>query len=776
MEQEKHYLKKVLSLLLCLLTVVSLFTGTLSTTTFAAVGDNNFEEVESNNTMSTADRIYNDYTVSGVLSGVDLDYFKFTVSSQTTISITVISEYSSFLMGLYNSSDEILKTALPSGTTSNGYYAYSMTCTVSSGTYYLCLVDSDKSYNSYMFYIELSTIHSHAYSLKYNSSSHWYECSCGAVRDTASHYGGTSTCSVKAVCSLCKASYGSYGNHSFIAATCSQKANCRYCGLEYGELAAHKGGTATCLNKAICIDCGEEYGELADHKGGTATCSSKANCDVCGEAYGDLGDHSGGKATCSERATCSVCGEYYGYLLSHTYTFEADEYSHRKKCTKCSYVSAEESHYGGNASCTAKAQCSACGLEYGQLGEHDGVIRYDNYSHWYECDCGELFDQRVHTGGTSTCKDKKVCEVCGGKYGQTLPHTPAINPAIEPTCTETGCTEGSYCSVCYSVIEQQKEIPALGHTYDEGFVEVEATCDSVGIMVYNCVNCNKSYSDMISEISHTYQNGECTVCGAWQYKNTAVTLKSVKNTTSGVYLSWSKLPGADKYVVYRKTTGGWTKLTTNAKGTSFTDKTAKNNVKYTYTVRAINGTEYNTTYNKTGLKITFMSAPKISKVENTASGVKVTWGKVSGATSYNVYRKTTGGWTKLVSTKSTSFTDKKAKAGTKYTYTIIAAKSGAKSSYYSGKAIVRLTVPKLTKLTATSKKNTLTFGKVTGATSYIIYRKTGNGGWQKIATTKSTKYVDTKVKKGTYYTYTVRAVNGSSTSYYNTKGLKVRAK
>ncbi len=276
---------------------------------------------------------------------------------------------------------------------------------------------------------------------------------------------------------------------------------------------------------------------------------------------------------------------------------------------------------------------------------------------------------------------------------------------------------------------------------------------------------------------HSYVNGFCGICNYWQYKNTAVTLKSVKNTTSGVNITWSKLAGADKYAVYRKTTGGWTKLTSSVTGTSYTDKTAKNNVKYTYTVRAINGTEYNTTYNKTGLKITFMSAPKISKVENTASGVKVTWGKVSGATSYNVYRKTTGGWTKLGSTKSTSFTDTKAKAGTKYTYTIIAVKSGANnSSYYSGKAIVRLTVPKLTKLTATSKKNTLTFGKVTGATSYIIYRKTGNGSWVKIATTKSTKYVDTKIKKGTYYTYTVRAVNGSSTSYYNTKGLKVKAK
>ncbi len=352
------------------------------------------------------------------------------------------------------------------------------------------------------------------------------------------------------------------------------------------------------------------------------------------------------------------------------------------------------------------------------------------------------YDYANPTVINATCIDEGLeiytCP-CGHKMYFDIPakgHTVVTDKAVAPTCTKTGLTEGSHCSECGEVIVAQQTVAVK---------------------------------------AHTYKNGECTTCGKWQYKSSAVAIKSVANNVSGVQITWNKLAGAEKYLVYRKTAkSGWTKVGTTA-GTSIIDKTAKSNTKYWYTVKAQNGSEYSK-YNTKGVAVSYMAAPKISKIENTASGVKVTWGKVSGATTYYVYRKTTGGWTRIATAKSTSYTDKKAKAGTTYTYTIRAAKSGATSAAGASKKITRLTVPKLSKLTASKGKNTLTFGKVTGATSYAIYRKTGSGKWVKIATTKSTKYVDKKVKKGTTYTYTVRAVKGSYTSYYNTKGLKVRAK
>ncbi|MGN0637276.1 MAG: hypothetical protein ACI4J0_02800 [Huintestinicola sp.] len=47
-------------------------------------------------------------------------------------------------------------------------------------------------------------------------------------------------------------------------------------------------------------------------------------------------------------------------------------------------------------------------------------------------------------------------------------HTEVIDPAVPATCTETGLTEGSHCSVCDDVIVAQEVVPALGHNFEDG--------------------------------------------------------------------------------------------------------------------------------------------------------------------------------------------------------------------------------------------------------------------------------------------------------------------
>ena len=82
----------------------------------------------------------------------------------------------------------------------------------------------------------------------------------------------------------------------------------------------------------------------------------------------------------------------------------------------------------------------------------------------------------AHTGGTATCTQKAVCSVCGMEYGELAEHTAVKIPAVEATCTQSGMTAGSKCSVCGEILVAPEEIASLGHV-DENDDEL---CDRCG--------------------------------------------------------------------------------------------------------------------------------------------------------------------------------------------------------------------------------------------------------------------------------------------------------
>ena len=46
-----------------------------------------------------------------------------------------------------------------------------------------------------------------------------------------------------------------------------------------------------------------------------------------------------------------------------------------------------------------------------------------------------------------------------------IEHTVVIDPAVSPSCTETGLTEGTHCSACGTVLVAQETVKATGHSY-----------------------------------------------------------------------------------------------------------------------------------------------------------------------------------------------------------------------------------------------------------------------------------------------------------------------
>jgi len=125
------------------------------------------------------------------------------------------------------------------------------------------------------------------------------------------------------------------------------------------------------------------------------------------------------------------------------------------------------------------------------------------------------------------------CSVCGIVLtAQTIVsatgHTVITDTAVAPTCTETGLTEGSHCSVCNEVFVAQQTVKALGHSYEMQVTKI-ATCTSTGTRTYTCNRCGEKYTEVIPMLEHTVvkdksiaatcteagktEGSHCSVCG-----------------------------------------------------------------------------------------------------------------------------------------------------------------------------------------------------------------------------------------------------------------------
>ena len=267
-------------------------------------------------------------------------------------------------------------------------------------------------------------------------------------------------------------------------------------------LQVHTGGTQgpTCTEGKICEKCGAEYGVLG-HDWGAWTPNYASNgthtrrCKRCNAE--ETGSCSGGYATCDTLGMCNTCGgSYYGGHAWGEWS-SAGNGTHTRSCTNyCREVDTAKCT-GGKATCTTKAVCEVCKVEYGEKDPNNHALEQ-------------------HAAKAPTCTEigwdaYDRCVRCGYTTRKELPaqHDLKQHAAKAPTCTEKGWNAYETCSRCdYTTYT---ELTALNHDYQA--VTVAPTCEADGYTVFTCSRCNDSYTaDPTDKLGHQF--------GAWSPNGT----------------------------------------------------------------------------------------------------------------------------------------------------------------------------------------------------------------------------------------------------------------
>ncbi len=240
------------------------------------------------------------------------------------------------------------------------------------------------------------------------------------------------------------------------------------------------------------------------------------------------------------------------------------------------------------------------------------------------------------------------------------------------------------------------------------------------------------------------------------------------NQAKSVKLTWTAVDGATSYRIFRRvinadgTRGAWQTLATvSSPAVTYVDSNGlESGTKYEYTVRVF--TKLGSSAVCRYAVANYFEAPTV-KLASVTGGMKVTWNKIDGATSYKVYRKYYGAKSysliAVVSGDTLSYIDGKAESGKGISYTV-RAYGDEGSSAYVGKYLNYVQTPILLGISNSAKGAYFRWSKVNGATGYRLYRKGLNDkSWTYLKTVTTTYYTDTTAKPGYHYYYTVIAVN-----------------
>lgn len=310
-----------------------------------------------------------------------------------------------------------------------------------------------------------------------------------ASADDCEHEFALRDCTHERQCSICRNWFSAKTEHNWESwssneSGSSHKRGCTNYQCEAFDGGYHYGGTATCTEQAVCKGCGQSYGEFDPngHKWGEwksqGPYESHRHVRTCenNRQHAEEGNHTGGNPNCTEAAICITCGQNYlsasnhgDYPLEWQYTDNGEW--HFQICTVCKFNIAQT--YAPHAfDNDTDPICDTCG--YTRNIEHTHSYgewtSNNNGTHSRSCSANDDTQTNNCSGGIATCTGKAVCETCKTAYGNIDAdnHNRAVIPAVAPTYTETGLTEGVKCDDCGEILVPQEVVPVLIHLPQTG--------------------------------------------------------------------------------------------------------------------------------------------------------------------------------------------------------------------------------------------------------------------------------------------------------------------
>ena len=305
-----------------------------------------------------------------------------------------------------------------------------------------------------------------------------------------------------------------------------------------------------------------------------ATCTQEGklghyHCDACNKNFDKEGNELSSltipanghdyqavvtEPTCTENGytthTCAVCGDHYDDTYVDALGHDWGEWEQTKAptCTEngeeqrvCKHNATHvetrpikaTGHTEGEWIVDTKPTCTEAGHKYQVCAVCGETIKEESIGalgHSYNTENIVWSWAEDHSSATATL----TCGACGEEVDG---HTITIDATISSETLDANCTESGLNEYTATVVFEEKEytnvvdvdIPARGHSWNDGEVTKAPTCTEKGIITYTCTACRATRTEEIDMVAHTLetvaeqpatcenaghvQHQRCTVCG-----------------------------------------------------------------------------------------------------------------------------------------------------------------------------------------------------------------------------------------------------------------------